>query len=519
MRLVNAQSLTFKTIDHRLRYMRHAKIVATFGPATQGYQTTSELLKAGVNVARMNFSHGDHSVHATTFKTVRKAASDLDQSVAIFADLQGPKIRLGRFASGPHLLEDGDTFTITTRDIEGTQDICSTTFEGLPQDVEVGDQLLIDDGKIALQAIEVTDTDVVTNVVIGGEVSNNKGINLPGVAVNIPALTDKDEEDLRFALKLGVDMIALSFVRSAQDIEPVHKIMEEEGRRIPVIAKLEKPQAVDNLQEIIDAFDAIMVARGDLGVELPLEDVPVVQKNAIDLARRWAKPVIVATQVLESMIESPRPTRAETSDCANAVLDGADAVMLSGETSVGKYPVRTVQTMAKIIKSTEEHGLDRMPPLGTRPGTRGGAVTRAAVDIAASLDIPFLVSFTQSGDSARRLSRLRAPQPIYAFTHSFTTNNVLCLSWGVTPKLVPFMDSTDKMTEQIDHELVKAELAEIDDLVVMVAGSPPGVPGSTNMLKVHRMGSTKAEIDPALVDTAVAPPAHRWDKVSGWSPM
>ena len=499
--------------------MRHAKIVATFGPATQGYQTTSELLKAGVNVARMNFSHGEHSVHSNTFNTVRKAASDLDQSVAIFADLQGPKIRLGRFANGPHLLEDGDTFTITTRDIEGTQDICSTTFKGLPQDVEVGDQLLIDDGKIALQATEVTETDVVTNVVIGGEVSNNKGINLPGVAVSIPALTEKDEEDLRFALQLGVDMVALSFVRSASDIEPVHQIMEEEGRRIPVIAKLEKPQAVDNLQEIIDAFDAIMVARGDLGVELPLEEVPVVQKNAIDLARRWAKPVIVATQVLESMIDSPQPTRAEASDCANAVLDGADAVMLSGETSVGKYPIRTVQTMAKIIKTTEERSLDRMPPLGTRPGTRGGAITRAAVDIAASLDIPFLVTFTQSGDSARRLSRLRAPQPIYAFTHSFTTNNVLCLSWGVTPTMVPFMDSTDKMTEQIDHELVKADLAKIDDLVVMVAGSPPGVPGSTNMLKVHRMGSTKAEIDPALIDTAVAPPAHRWDKVSGWSPM
>ena len=499
--------------------MRHAKIVATFGPATQGYETTSELIKSGVNVARLNFSHGEHSVHTSTFKTIRQASSDLDQPVAIFADLQGPKIRLGRFADGPHLLEDGDTFTITSRDVEGTQDICSTTFKGLPQDVEVGDELLIDDGKIALQAVEVTETDVVTNVVIGGSVSNNKGINLPGVAVNIPALTEKDEADLRFALELGVDMVALSFVRSADDIEPVHRIMEEEGRRIPVIAKIEKPQAIDNLQEIIDAFDAIMVARGDLGVELPLEKVPVVQKNAIDLARRWAKPVIVATQVLESMIENPRPTRAETSDCANAVLDGADAVMLSGETSVGKYPIRTVQTMASIIKSTEEHGLDRMPPLGTRPGTRGGAITRAAVDIAKSLDIPFLVAFTQSGDSARRLSRLRAPQPIYAFTHSYTTSNVLCLSWGVTPRIVPFKDSTDQMTEQIDHELVKNGLAEIDDLVVMVAGSPPGVPGTTNMLKVHRMGSTTAEIDPALRDTAVAPSAHRWDAVSGWSPM
>src|SRR5699024_7344127 len=332
-----------------MRNMRHTKIVATFGPATQGDATTSELIEAGVNVARLNFSHGNHQVHAETFRTVRQVASDLSAPVAVFADLQGPKIRLGTFTDGPHVLEEGDTFTITARDVDGTQDTCSTTFKGLPQDVAVGDQLLIDDGKIQLQAIEVTDTDVVTNVVIGGEVSNNKGINLPGVAVSLPSLTEKDEEDLRFALELGVDMIALSFVRSAQDIAPVHRIMEEAGRRIPVIAKLEKPQAVDNLQEIIDAFDAIMVARGDLGVELPVQQVPVVQKRAIELARRWAKPVIVATQVLESMIESPRPTRAEASDCANAVLDGADAVMLSGETSVGKYPVRTVQTMAEII--------------------------------------------------------------------------------------------------------------------------------------------------------------------------
>src|SRR5690625_3089141 len=352
MGVINAQSLTFSRNDHRLRDMRHAKIVATFGPATQGYKTTSDLIKAGVNVARLNFSHGDYDAHTATFNTVRQASSDLDQPVAIFADLQGPKIRLGRFANGPHLLEDGDTFTITIRDIEGTQDICSTTFEGLPQDVQVGDQLLIDDGKILLQAVEVTETDVVTNVVIGGYVSNNKGINLPGVAVSIPALTDKDEEDLRFALELGVDMIALSFVRSAQDIAPVHRIMEEAGRRIPVIAKLEKPQAVDNLQEIIDAFDAIMVARGDLGVELPLQQVPVVQKRATELARRWAKPVIVATQVLESMIESPRPTRAEASDCANAVLDGADAVMLSGETMVRTDSIEDVPTAARLDSRT-----------------------------------------------------------------------------------------------------------------------------------------------------------------------
>src|SRR6476620_6223597 len=282
----------------------------------------------------MNMSHGDYSVHDNTYENVRKAAGQLGKAVAIMADLQGPKIRLGRFVDGPHLLAVGDTFTITTEDVPGTKEICSTTLKSLTEDVNPGDALLIDDVK------------VVATVVVGGYVSNNKGINLPGVAVNVPALSEKDEDDLRWAMSRGVDMVALSFVRDASDIKRDHEIMDEEGRRVPVIAKIEKPQGVEQLPEIIDAFDAIMVARGDLGVELPLEEVPIVQKRAVELARRWAKPVIVATQVLESMIDNPRPTRAEASDCANAVLDGADAVMLSGETSVGKYPIETVKTMA-----------------------------------------------------------------------------------------------------------------------------------------------------------------------------
>lgn len=468
--------------------MRHAKIVATFGPATQGYDTTRALLEAGVNVARLNMSHGDHSVHADTYTTVRQASEDLQEPVAIFADLQGPKIRLGRFSEGPYVLRPGDRFTITTEDILGDQQRCSTTFKGLTGDVRAGDLLLIDDGKVTLRATEVTDTDVITETVVGGPVSDNKGINLPGVAVNVPALSTKDEEDLRWALRTGVDMIALSFVRDAVDITRVHEIMTEEERKVPVIAKLEKPQAVDNMLDIIDAFDAIMVARGDLGVELPLEEVPLVQKRAVEVARRWAKPVIVATQVLESMIDNPRPTRAEASDCANAVLDGADAVMLSGETSVGKYPIETVRTMAEIIESTETHGLERIQPLGSRPRTRGGAVTRAAVDIADRLEVPFLACFTQSGDTARRLSRLRPHQHIYAFTHVKHTHNTLCLSWGVTPRIVPYVDSTDKMTTQVDRELLREGLADINDLVVIAAGSPPGQAGSTNTLKVHRIG-------------------------------
>ena len=468
--------------------MRRAKIVATFGPAIASYENTVAVLRAGVDVARMNMSHGDHSVHNNTYENVRRAAAELGKPVGIFADLQGPKIRLGRFTDGPHFLNRGDVFTITVDDIPGTAEICSTTYKGLPGDVNVGDILLIDDGKVALRATAVDDRTVVTEVTVPGPVSNNKGINLPGVAVNVPAMSEKDEEDLRWAIRRGVDMVALSFVRNAEDVSRVHEIMDEEGRRVPVIAKIEKPQAVAAIEEIIDAFDAIMVARGDLGVELPLEDVPLVQKNAIELARRWAKPVIVATQVLESMIESPRPTRAEASDCANAVLDGADAVMLSGETSVGKYPIDTVKTMARIIESTEEHGLNRVPPLGSKPRTRGGAITRAAVEIADQLDTAAICTFTQSGDSARRLSRLRPKKPVFAFTPVESTLNYMSLFWGIQPMLVEFAEHTDKMTAQVDRILIERGIVEEGAMVVIAAGSPPGQAGSTNLIKVHRVG-------------------------------
>ena len=467
--------------------MRRAKIVATFGPAIGSYAATLAVLEAGVNIARLNMSHGEHDVHEQIYLNVRKAAEELNLPVGIFADLQGPKIRLGRFAKGPHHLAAGQRFTITIDDIEGTAQICSTTFKGLPGDVRPGDILLVDDGKVALRATSVTDTDVVTEVVVAGTVSNNKGINLPGVAVSIPALTPKDEEDLRWALRTGVDMVALSFVRDAADIRRVHEIMDEEGRRTPVIAKIEKPQAVAALEEIIDAFDAIMVARGDLGVELPLEEVPLVQKRAIELARRRAKPVIVATQVLESMIEAPTPTRAEASDCANAVLDGADAVMLSGETSVGKYPIETIRTMAKIIESTEDHGLERVPALGTIPKTQGGSITRAAVEIANQLGATCIATFTQTGDSARRLSRLRPSKPVYAFTPSSSTMNTMTLTWGIQPRQVPFVEHTDDMVDQVDRTLRESGLARPGDLVVIAAGSPAGTAGSTNMLKLHRI--------------------------------
>ena len=468
--------------------MRRAKIVATLGPATESYEDIRGIIDAGVDVARMNLSHGTYEIHEKVYANVRKAAADANRAVAVLVDLQGPKIRLGKFEGGPYDLAVGDTFVITTEDIIGTKDICSTTFIGLPTDVSAGDPILIDDGKVTLRVLSTDGVRVTTTVEVAGPVSNNKGINLPGVAVNVPALSDKDEADLRWGLRLGADYIALSFVRDAKDIVRVHEIMDEEGVRLPVIAKIEKPQAVDHLEEIIDAFDAIMVARGDLGVELPLEAVPIVQKQAVEIARRWAKPVIVATQVLESMISSPRPTRAEASDCANAVLDGTDAVMLSGETSVGEYPVLTVETMARIIESTEDHGLNRIPDLGTKPRTQGGAITLAAAEVAEFIEAKYLCVFTESGDSARRMSRLRSSIPMLVFTPHESIRRRMALIWGVRCFLVEPVMHTDAMFVQVDDYLLGEGLAKVGDKVVVIAGTPPGIAGSTNDLRVHLIG-------------------------------
>jgi len=358
----------------------------------------------------------------------------------------------------------------------------------LPGDCKAGDRILIDDGKVTVEVVEVKGNDVITKVIEPGAVSNNKGINLPGVAVSVPALSEKDIDDLRWGLRAGADFIALSFVRSAEDIKDVHKIMDEEGIRVPVIAKIEKPQAVENLVEIVDAFDGIMVARGDLGVELPIEDVPLVQKQCVELARDMAKPVIVATQMLDSMITNSRPTRAEATDCANAVLDGADALMLSGETSVGEFAIESVQTMARIIQKTEEGGLDRIRPIKTAPRTKGGAITKAATEVGAIVDAKYLVAFTQSGDSARRMSRLRSPIPILAMTPEVGTYNRLALSWGVESMLTPIVGATDEMVKLVDTVLIDSGRAQLGDQVMIVAGSPPGIPGSTNAMRVHRVG-------------------------------
>lgn len=467
------------------------------GPAVDSLEKVRELIAAGMNMARLNLSHGSYEEHQMRLDQVREAAKESGRAVAILVDLQGPKIRLARFADGAHELDRGDIFTITTDEIEGTKERVGTTYKGLPGDCKPGDRILIDDGKVTVEVIEVIGNDVRTKVIEPGAVSNNKGINLPGVAVSVPALSEKDIDDLRWGLRAGADFIALSFVRSADDIKDVHRIMDEEGIRIPVIAKIEKPQAVANLQSIVDAFDGIMVARGDLGVELPIEDVPLVQKDCVELAREAAKPVIVATQMLDSMITNSRPTRAEATDCANAVLDGADALMLSGETSVGDFPIEAVQMMARIIEKTEADGLHRIRPLQHLPKTKGGAITKAATEVGATMGAKFLVAFTQSGDSARRMARLRSPIQILALTPEVGTYNRMALSWGVESMLAPTVKNTDEMVKQVDSLLINSGQAQVGEIIMIVAGSPPGIPGSTNAMRVHRIGDAVGGVAPA----------------------
>jgi len=446
-----------------------------------------ELVNAGMNIARLNMSHGDHVLHAQRVEWIRDAARTAGRPVGILADLQGPKIRLGVFENGSAELEVGQRFVITTEEVAGTAERASTTLKTLTDDVTVGDQILINDGAIELTAVEVTETEVVTEVVVGGRVSDHKGINLPGVPVSVPALSEKDERDLRWALRHGVDMVALSFVRSASDIEPVRRVMDSEGRHVPVIAKLEKPQALENLDAVIDTFDAFMVARGDLGVELPLEDVPPVQKRIIDAARIWAKPVIVATQMLESMITAHRPTRAEVSDVANAILDGADALMLSGETAVGEYAIEAVEVMARIVSRTEREGLDKIRALDWNPHTTSGVISKAAVEVAERVNAKYLAAFTISGDTPHRLARLRSEVPIMAFTPLPKTAQELTLCWGVQSFVTPEYTNTDSMVASVQDALTSTGFLKRGDRVVIVAGNPGRTIYQTNSLRVYEM--------------------------------
>jgi pyruvate kinase len=466
---------------------RRAKIVCTLGPATSTAEQVRALVDAGMDVARLNFSHGTRDDHERTYQLVREASDHSGRGVGVLADLQGPKIRLGKFAGGSVVWQLGDRISITTEPILGGPDRVSTTYSMLAADVRPGDRLLVDDGNIALVVISVGRTDVCCDVIEGGVVSDHKGLSLPGVAVSVPALSDKDAEDLRFALGLRVDLVALSFVRSPRDLVPVQAVMDELGARVPVIAKLEKPQAVENLAGIVEAFDAVMVARGDLGVELPLEQVPLVQKRAVQVARECAKPVIVATQMLESMIEHSRPTRAEASDVANAVLDGADALMLSGETSVGRYPVQAVTTMARIIHTVEQ-GSPGVPSLHRSPTEQGSALARAATEVGEVLGAKALVAFTQTGSIARRLARHHPAIPLLAFTPEPSVRSQLALTWGVETFITPTVQHTDEMVRQVDTAMLENGRGMRGDVVVIVAGSPPSTPGATNLIRVHRLG-------------------------------
>jgi len=472
---------------------RRAKIVCTLGPATSSQEQITALIAAGLDVARLNMSHGTQADHLEVYRRLRVGSDSTRRSVGILADLQGPKIRLGKFPDGPFRLNAGDDFTITTEDVPGSIHEGSTTYQGLADDVRPGDRILIDDGNVQMEVTRVSGTRVQLRVLVGGKISDHKGINLPGVNVSTPALTEKDEADLRWALATGVDLVAMSFVRGPDDAQLARKIMQDLGRpHVPLIAKIEKPEAVAFLPDIVDAFDGIMVARGDLGVELPLEQVPAVQTRAIKLAKERARPVIVATQMLESMISAPRPTRAEVSDVAGAVAAGADAVMLSAETSVGAYPIETVATMSRIIVAAEENSLVAEHSLSRMPTTTGGAIARAAAEVGAIIDAKALVAFTMTGETARRLARYRSPIPLLAFTTDPAIRSQLALTWGVETFIVHEVQHTDDMVHEVDTALVNLGRCAIGDKIVIVAGSPPGSPGKTNALRVHRIGDAIA---------------------------
>lgn len=446
-----------------------------------------------MDVARFNFSHGSYAEHAEAYRMVREASDRTGHAVAVLADLQGPKIRLGTFASGPVVWAPGEDVIVTTETTDGTHDRVGTTYEGLAKDLHIGDPVLIDDGRVLLRVTDIDGPDVHLHVIEGGIVSNHKGMNLPGVSVSEPALTDKDEDDLRFALSMRVDLIALSFVRAPHDADEVHRVMVEEGALLPVLAKLEKPEAVADMEGVVAAFDGILIARGDLGVEMPLEDVPLVQKRAVQHCRDQAKPVIVATQMLESMITQSRPTRAEASDVANAVFDGADALMLSGETSVGAHAIEVVSTMSRIMMAAESgRGPALVRPLTRDPRTQSGAIGRAAVEIAGQLGAIGIAAFTMGGDTARRLARHHPPIPVWAFTPVQVTRSQLALSWGVETFLTETVDTLGEMVRQVDRLLLTSGRGAPGDAVVVVAGVPISTPGATNTIRVHRLGSLDA---------------------------
>ena len=468
------------------------KIVCTLGPASNGVDTLVRMVQAGMDVVRLNFSHGTYEDHGRSITNVQEAMRTTGEHLTIVQDLQGPKIRIGTFTSELVELVPGHHFVITTENVEGTVDRVSTTFTNLPADVRPGHTILLDDGKIQLRVVSVNTTEVKCEVLVGGKLSARKGINLPGIAVSAPSFTDKDLDDVLFGLSNDVDYIALSFVRSAFDIRDLRKAISTRvpGVRTPIIAKIEKPQAIQNIDAIIQEADGIMVARGDLGVELPPEDVPMLQKQIIRKCNEMGKPVIVATQMLESMIKNPRPTRAEASDVANAVLDGCDAVMLSGETSVGSYPVETVEIMNRIIVKAEVVLRERgRPPEGTQVADRHDALGRTACLLAEQMGAAAIVTVTQSGQTARVLSRYRPEPQIIAITDKEKTLRALNLIWGIRGMVVNSLgENSDRALQNIQQVLLESGAVSPGEYVVLLAGQPLLARGSTNFIKVEKIG-------------------------------
>lgn len=472
--------------------MRRTKIVATLGPASDSDASIRRLIEAGVDVMRLNFSHGTHEEHAERIARIRTQSEAVGKPVAILQDLQGPKIRTGPLKNDmPVLLQDGASFTITTEQIEGDARRVSTTYQDLPRDVKPRDRILLSDGLIELLVTAVRDQDVVTQVVQGGSLREHQGINLPGTAVSTSAITDKDREDLEFGLAHGVDFVAMSFVRRAADVQQLKDLIAAHGANTPVVAKIEKPQALDDLEAILDVTDAVMVARGDLGVEMPPEQVPLAQKTIIQTAANHNVIVITATQMLESMIHHPRPTRAEASDVANAIFDGTDAVMLSGETAVGEFAVEAVQMMHRIAVTTEESARYREQSDAlhrnhnvSKHADSSQAISHAARTIARTLDVRAIVAFTQSGYTARLVSKDRPPVPIFALTPEQHVARRLSLYWGVKPFICPPIDRLDDLTQYMQKMLKEHECVESGDRIVMTGGHPLPARGATNFIKI-----------------------------------
>ena len=479
-----------------LRQRRRAKIVATIGPASETPERLRQLIEAGIDVARLNFSHGDRKDHARVIEHIRSISKELDRPVALLQDLQGPKIRIGDLPNGGIDLKSGDPFTLTTEAISGSQTSTSITYPALPNEVKTNDEFLLSDGLLRFRVESVDNTEVHCRVLDGGHLRSRAGVNLPGIKLSVPALTDKDRADLEFGIDQQVDFIALSFVRHAADIVELKNLLAAAKADIPVIAKLEKPEAVeDNLEDILAVTDAVMVARGDLGVELSPERVPFLQKTIIQKAAHFKKPVITATQMLESMIDNPRPTRAEASDVANAVFDGTDAVMLSGETATGDYPVESVRMMDRIVREAERHVADRYERRAAEelPIDFPDAIAKTACQAAADIDAKAIVACTQSGFTALLISNQRPSTPILAFTPATKIYHRLCLYWGIVPKLLlDFVPETETMITRIDAVLDRKELVQHGDSLVIIAGTPATHEGATNLMKLHRVGETFA---------------------------